>query len=249
MDRAHSFGGVAAEYDRLRPPPVPAAVDWLVPAGCAVAVDVAAGTGLLTRALRLRVPRVIAVEPDDRMRAVLRARSPGLEAVDGTGENLPLPDASADLITVASAWHWLDPERAVAEFGRVLRDGGRLALLWTSRERQAWFGDLDLVRLGIAQEMPGREREARHRQVQLPAGAPFVNVELASFASTRPMSKAELVAMLGTYSQVITAASDVRRRVLDAARAAVDRRFPDVDVIDVPVGTHVWRAERRPRSR
>ena len=49
--RAMSFGSIAADYDRLRPSPPPDAVRWLLPARCDVAVDLAAGTGLLTRAL------------------------------------------------------------------------------------------------------------------------------------------------------------------------------------------------------
>jgi ubiquinone/menaquinone biosynthesis C-methylase UbiE len=69
--RATSFGRVADDYDRLRPGPPDEALDWLVPLTCEVVVDLAAGTGLFTRALQARVPPVIAVEPDDRMRAVL----------------------------------------------------------------------------------------------------------------------------------------------------------------------------------
>jgi SAM-dependent methyltransferase len=241
---ALSFGSVASEYDRLRPPPVAGALEWIVPQGCQVAVDVAAGTGLVTRPLRERVPHVVAVEPDERMRAVLEARSQGVRVLAGAGEQLPLPDASADLVVVASAWHWLDPERAVPEFARVLRDGGCLALLWTSRERQEWFRELDLEQLGIRRDMPGRTREARHREVRLPDHAPFEGIELATFTGTRTMSKADLVALLGTYSQLIAADPDVRRRALEAARAALDRRFPGVDPVPVPMGTHCWRARR-----
>ena len=76
--RATSFGQVADDYDRLRPGPPDEALDWLVPPNCEFAVDLAAGTGLFTRALRARVTQVIAVEPDDRMRAVLAA---GLAAI------------------------------------------------------------------------------------------------------------------------------------------------------------------------
>jgi hypothetical protein len=65
---------MAGSYDRVRPGPAPAAVDWLIPAGCAVAVDLAAGTGLFTRALQGRVGQVVAVEPDERMRQVLAGR-------------------------------------------------------------------------------------------------------------------------------------------------------------------------------
>src|ERR1700730_17604231 len=95
-ERALSFGAVAGDYDRARPGPPPEAVSWLLPADCQTAVDLGAGTGLLSRALAGQAARVIAVEPDPRMRAVLRDRSPGVEVMAGTGEEIPLPDASAD---------------------------------------------------------------------------------------------------------------------------------------------------------
>ena len=79
-----SFGAIADDYNRFRPGPAPDAVDWLLPAGCQVAVDLAAGTGLLTRALASRVPRVVAVEPDERMAAVLRASVAGGTAAEFT---------------------------------------------------------------------------------------------------------------------------------------------------------------------
>jgi SAM-dependent methyltransferase len=84
-DRAMSFGAIADDYDRLRPQPLAEAVDWLLPDDCQTAVDVGTGTGLLTRALADRVAQVTAVEPDPRMRAVLRARSPGVRVLAGTG--------------------------------------------------------------------------------------------------------------------------------------------------------------------
>jgi SAM-dependent methyltransferase len=104
-----SFGGIADDYDRLRPGPAPAALDWLLPARPDVVVDLGAGTGLLSRALAGRADRVIAVEPDARMRAVLTGRSPGVEVLAGRGESIPLPDASADAVLVSSAWHWMAP--------------------------------------------------------------------------------------------------------------------------------------------
>jgi ubiquinone/menaquinone biosynthesis C-methylase UbiE len=72
-----SFGSIAEDYDRLRPGPPDAAVDWLLPERRQIVVDLAAGTGLLTRVLARKVEQVVAVEPDKRMGAVLRARSPG----------------------------------------------------------------------------------------------------------------------------------------------------------------------------
>jgi SAM-dependent methyltransferase len=143
-----SFGAIADDYDRLRPGPPDAAVDWLLPAHCDVAVDLGAGTGLLTRQLARRVARVVAIEPDERMGAVLRARSPGLEVIQGKAEAIPLPDASADGVFVSSAWHWMDPDLAVPEIGRVLRDGGRFGVIWAGRDHQSgWLREIGGLRV------------------------------------------------------------------------------------------------------
>ena len=69
---SRSFGKVADEYDRLRSGPSDEALDWLIPEGATDALEIGAGTGILTRLLAERVPHVTAVEPDERMRAVLR---------------------------------------------------------------------------------------------------------------------------------------------------------------------------------
>ena len=130
----------------VRPGPPDVALDWLVPAGCATAVELGAGTGLFTRALARHAGQVIAVEPDDRMRAVLAARSPGVHVIGGRGEQIPVPDACADGVFVSSAWHWLDHDVAVPEIARVLRDGGRLGVIWTSRDRRVdWVAELEAL--------------------------------------------------------------------------------------------------------
>ena len=94
-------------------------------------VDLAAGTGKLTRALTARGLNVAAVEPVGEMRAAIELPA---RALDGTAEAIPLPDGSADAVTVAQAFHWFDGERALAEIHRVLRPGGVLALIWNRRD-------------------------------------------------------------------------------------------------------------------
>ena len=251
--RATSFGQVADDYDRLRPGPPAAALDWLVPASCQVAVDLGAGTGLFSRALARRVRQVTAVEPDERMRAVLAARSPGVLAVAGRGEAIPLPDGCADAVFVSSAWHWLDHEVAVPEVARVLRDGGRLGVIWTSRDHRVdWVAELDMGRRRAAAESPGSAADParpRHRghEVTLPGDAPFGNAASASFTFTRSMTVDDAADWLGTYSRVITAPQEERTAGLAAAREAIARRADENGMVEIPMRSSCWRADRVPR--
>ena len=96
----------------------------------ATVVDLGAGTGKLTRLLVPAFGRVIAVEPSDAMRRKLDAFCPKAESLAGTGQEIPLPDASVDAVFAAQAFHWFDDEPAVAEIARVLRPRGALVLMW-----------------------------------------------------------------------------------------------------------------------
>ena len=242
-----SFGAIADDYDRVRPVAPPDAVDWLLPGDCQTAVDLGAGTGLLSRALASRVPQVIAVEPDPRMRAVLQARSPGVRVMAGTGEAIPLPDASADGVFVSSAWHWMDPGRAVPEIARVLRDGGRFGVIWTSRDRgSGWLREFGLARQQASADPGAGARPGQH-EVALPEGSPFVRIETRSFAFSRSMTIDEFVDMYATYSRLITASPQDRAVELARARDAVQERFPDAGEIDVPMRSSCWRADRAGR--
>jgi SAM-dependent methyltransferase len=273
-----SFGAIAEDYDRLRPPPAEAAVDWLLPATARVVVDLGAGTGLLSRALARRVPRVIAVEPDERMAAVLRARDPAIEVRPGRGEAIPLPGASVDGVFVSSAWHWMDPGRAVPEIARVLRDGGRFGVIWTSRDHEVgWVRELHRLRepgpgpepsapaepgprpepgppdepgpLPGTGEPDGQGRPwARRREVTLPDGSPFGAAETASFAFRRVMTVDDVVDMLGTYSGLITASPQDRAVTFARLRAALEQWFPGADEIDMPLRSVCWRADREART-
>jgi SAM-dependent methyltransferase len=123
-----------AAYERGRPGYPRAAVDFLAARlrlgpGRTV-VDLAAGTGKLTRPLLATGAEVVAVEPVAEMRAALPA---GAKTVDGTAEAMPLTTASADAVAVAQAFHWFDGDAALAEIHRVLRPGGALALVWNRR--------------------------------------------------------------------------------------------------------------------
>jgi SAM-dependent methyltransferase len=248
-----SFGGIAGDYDRLRSGPAPAALDWLLPARRDVVVDLGAGTGLLTRALAERAGHVIAVEPDDRMRAVLTARSPGAEVLAGRGEAIPLPDASADAVLISSAWHWMDAASAAREVARVLRDGGRFGILWTGRDPATpwlrpddWFRSPDpAVQSGNGAD--GDSLQYEGRRIDLPDPALFANISSHTFRFSRSMTVPDLIDWLMTYSRVITATDDVRAAGRARAEAALAGRLRDGELVEVPMRSRCWRADRAPR--
>jgi SAM-dependent methyltransferase len=208
-EQATSFGSVADSYDRVRPGPAAAALDWLVPAGCEVAVDLAAGTGLFTRALLGRAARVVAVEPDARMREVLARRSPGVDVREGRGEAMPLPDASADAVFVSTAWHWLDQSRAVPEIARVLRPGGRLGLVWNTRdERLGWVRELG--------EIIGSDGDRGRFDVSLSTA--FTEPERHQVEWTNYLTPQALIDLVASRSYCITSPTEVRTRTLHQVR-------------------------------
>ena len=142
--RGRLFGTVADLYDRYRPDPPEGLGSFLGEIEGRRVLDVGAGTGKLTRFLGARGARVVAVEPDDAMRAVLLSRSPGVEAIAATAEDLPFGDAAFDLVASSSAWHWFAHPAAEIELGRVLRDRGRIVVAWNGLSRtEGWVRDRD----------------------------------------------------------------------------------------------------------
>jgi SAM-dependent methyltransferase len=140
MDSKQRFSNRVEDYVKYRPGYPREAIDYLYGAGGlragALAADIGAGTGIFSRYLLERGTKVVAVEPNDRMRAAaLEALSgdPGFQAVPGSAEDTGLPDASADFIASAQAFHWFDRDAARREFARILKPGGKTALIWNVR--------------------------------------------------------------------------------------------------------------------
>jgi SAM-dependent methyltransferase len=244
--RRLSFGLVASDYDRYRPSPPPQALDWLVPQGARAVLDLAAGTGAVTRELVRRAAgtqRVVAVEPDERMRAVLAARCPDAEVLAGRGEDIPLPDASVDAVVISAAWHWLDPERAVPEITRVLRVGGRLGVIWTSRDtRMPWVAEFN--ELAHESREAGARVRRRRREVTFPAGTPLSPAEELTVEYSLPRTKDELFGLLATYSGVITLDQERRAEFASRVRAFLDRQ--PWDTVDLPMICRCLRSTRLP---
>jgi SAM-dependent methyltransferase len=171
-------------------------------------LDLGAGTGKLTRLLLPTGARIVAVEPVEAMRALLT----GVEARAGTAEAIPLPDASVDVVVVGQAFHWFDPEPALAEIARVLRPGGGLGLVWNERDdRVPWVDELGRIfdwheqrpyrkdtDWAAVLDLSGRFTPAQHRRLEhsqeLDADTLVDRVLSTSYVATWPAARQAAVA-------------------------------------------------------
>jgi ubiquinone/menaquinone biosynthesis C-methylase UbiE len=253
-DAAQGFDHNATAYEAARPSYPAEAVAHIVGHGRIGpgrrVLDLAAGTGKLTRLLVPTGAEVVAVEPVAGMREVLVAQLPGVEVLDGTAESLPLATGSVDAVTVAQGFHWFDAPVALAEMRRVLRPGGHLFLVWNTRDRShAWvrrFGDL------LVDDDPDAERPydsyyaVDYAAVVADAGG-FTPVDLWEHAWEQPCDPDLLVARAESVSVVGSLPPEDRRRVLGRIRDLA-RTHPDLagrDRFGFPYTTSVHRCRRR----
>lgn len=257
--RAAAFGSAADHYERYRPGPPEAAVSWLLPRRVDTVVDIGAGTGALTRLLTARADRIVAVEPDARMRAVLDAQVPGIEVVEGRGEAIPLPDGVADALTASSSWHWVDPVGGLREAARVLKPGGVLGALWSgpdpdsefmvqARDLLAGAADHSSVDGATAETLRAVTSDpvpADHR-LRIPSGLPFGEPANEVFRWEMALTAEDLIGLLGTLSWVITMEDGARTLLVDTARRLLEDVLGIAGevTIEIPFRCDTYRAQR-----
>ncbi|MFE9576985.1 class I SAM-dependent methyltransferase [Nocardia sp. NPDC006044] len=223
---ASSFGTAAAAYAEHRPDYAQAAVRWARAGAPGPRVlDLGAGTGKLTATLLDSGAEVVAVEPDSAMLAELRQALPGVRALGGSAESIPLPDASVDAVLAGNAMHWFDMDVAGPEIARVLAPGGVLAGLWNVMDDGVdWVAEL--ARISGSAAIGPRDTPASWRaetaEMYLPksgAAARFGSPEQAEFAHGQVRTADSLVATLATRAGMLVMPDRERGAALDRIRA------------------------------
>jgi SAM-dependent methyltransferase len=263
--RSQSFGSIASAYERYRSGPPVELVEWMLPGHVSTVVDLGAGTGAMTRLLVSRAESVIAVEPDDRMRAELVVNVPEAHAVSGRGESMPLPDGTADVVLASSSWHWMDPIPTLHEVARVLLPGGLLGAVWAGPDPEGALlsqakellaresgtrGDAAGVDEGLAEEefsaLVQGDGNRPDIGLVIPDGVPFEQPEHQRHTWDVALNADELIGLLGTFSWVILMPEEARFRLFKEARRIL-REMLGVEgevTVDVAFQAEAWRTRR-----
>jgi SAM-dependent methyltransferase len=173
VDSVAGYSRIAKDYDKGRPDYPPEAISFFINAlelhPRQKVLDLASGTGKLTKALIGFDLCLCAVEPVEEMRSFFSERFPAVPMFEGKAESIPLPDGSMDAVLVGTAFHWFDGEKALSEIGRVLKKGGKLGLIWNIFDgKQPWVGKIrQLIEPGIDLKMCWQESFLHHPGFQV----------------------------------------------------------------------------------
>ena len=236
-----AFAEVAGAYERGRPGYPEDAVRWLAGGEPRDVVDLGAGTGKLTRALVALGHRVTAIEPLPEMLEQLPAAAPGAFAILGSAEIIQLPDAHADVVTCAQSFHWFDHAVALPEIARVLRPGGRLALVWNTRDdAEPWVGRLSAL---IGSERVGENVAAR----PIEESGLFGPVETAVFRFEQLLDRETLLDLVLSRSYCAKLPQAERAPILEAVSELYDETAGH-DGLRLPYLTECFRATKKGAS-
>jgi len=244
------FGREAQTYERSRPSYPPGAVAWLVEnvgiTACATVVDLAAGTGKLTRLLAPTGANLVAVEPVEGMWRVLAEVVPDVPVVSGAAETLPFAAGTLDAVTVAQAFHWFDADRAFAELARVLRSGGRVGVIWNARDRSYdWVDQAWSIMDRVEKTAPWRDHE-HWRDSALGERPGFGSMHAATFHHEQHCTPDGVIDRFRGVSHIASLPPEERDAVLDELRALV-ATHPDTrgcDELVLPYRVDAYWCER-----
>jgi SAM-dependent methyltransferase len=236
--RAVSFSAVAEAYERARPEYPEEAAAWLTGEPPLEVVDLAAGTGKLTRVLVRLGHDVTAVEPLPEMLDQLRLAVPEAEPLLGTAESMPLADRSADAVVAGQAYHWFDHAAALVEIARVLRPGGTFGAIWNMRDETVdWVARLSAV-------IGSEGQSEREPEDEVAASGLYEAVEEAEFRWEQPLDRTRLRDLVLSRSYCASLPPEEREPVLASVEALYDE-VAGADGLVMPYVTYCFRARKR----
>jgi SAM-dependent methyltransferase len=245
MNPRGRFSDRAEDYVRYRPDYPAAAIDHVLeglgPPELLIAADVGAGTGISSRQLADRGLEVIAVEPNEAMRAAAEPH-PRVAWQEGTAEATGVASTSVDLVVCAQAFHWLRQREAIAEFHRILRPRGRLALVWNTRSRTDPLsrGYIEAIR-AVNGEHPAETRTFEPTVVS--ADGWFMPAEVQRFDHCQTLDRAGLLGRAASASYVPKTGEPFERLV--GMLGALHEKHRDAHgLVTLRYVTEVWRAQR-----
>nr|WP_315593532.1 class I SAM-dependent methyltransferase [uncultured Cupriavidus sp.] len=247
---AQGFSTQADTYARGRPDYPAELGDWLrdtlgLAPGKTV-VDLGAGTGKFTRLLIPSGATVIAVEPVEAMRAQLSSKLPDVQALQGSAESMPLPDASVDAVVCAQAFHWFANTASMQEIRRVLKPGGRLGLVWNVRDESVeWVAQLTAIMTPHEGDAP-RFYKGDWKKVFPAEGFGPLGLTRLPYTHTGAPEQVivDRVMSVSFIASLPQAEQDAVRARLHAVIAA-DPALQGRDVVSFPYSTEAYCCERR----
>ncbi len=246
MDPKERFSNRVDDYVSYRPSYPAALVERLTAladlrAGRVVA-DVGSGTGILTRLLLDTGARVIGVEPNAAMRMAAERALSGeerFESRSASAEATGLRDASVDLVIAAQAFHWFEPVRARAEFGRILRPGGIVALVWNQRKDTPLNRDYEAMLERYAPDYRNVRERDRAAEPKIRAFFAPALPSLATFPNEQRLDDSGLRGRLKSSSYAPTAESPHHEPMMKEL-AAIFGRYAEHGTVVIAYETVLW---------
>lgn len=244
LDHGSSFEGAAQVYARSRPGYPDEAVRWLVGDDAGDVLDLGAGAGALTSALLAHGHHVTAAELSHAMLSQLVRMAPGARPVRALAEQLPFADGCFDVVTVAQALHWFDHEVALPDISRVLRRGGRLGVVYNTRDESDAF-TAALSHLLTSVQPPTLTGDWGTGSIRAVEESPlFGPVESRELRWQVPIDRDRVVGLVASRSYVIRLDEGARRDVLARTAGLFDRHTSGEGRLDMFYRTQSWRAIR-----
>ncbi|MBW4698823.1 MAG: class I SAM-dependent methyltransferase [Aphanocapsa lilacina HA4352-LM1] len=243
------FSDRADDYARYRPSYPAAALDAIFK-GLATpvhAADIGAGTGISSRLLAERGAAVTAIEPNQAMRAAAIPHA-GVVFRAGSAERTSLADASQHLLTCFQSFHWFEPVACLAEFARILRAGGRLALVWNDRdERDGFTAEYSALIRRVSSHHPATRRADRRQSEAILAllggSGYFGNTRTHAFASSQSLDLEALIGRVRSSSYIPL--DEPLQTALSADLKALHARWTAPNgLVPLVYRTHVFLCER-----